>query len=349
MADNYSAWNVGLNNFYYSKTLRERISFLVNFAILAPSSHNSQPWEFIVEDNTLFVKACLARSLPASDPNYRQLFISIGCAIQNVLIAAGYYGLVSELEYFPDGGKNNFVAKIKFNPSLKRVIFSEDHLIYSISRRFTDRGKYDFSAVIPVRIYKLAKFLSEESIRIDLVSNPDKRKVITDCILDAISEAMSRDNFRLELSAYVKNNYTRAHIGMPGFTLGIPGPVSLIAPTLIKHFNLARLSRNKDEELLRLHTPIFGIISTVEDDKYAWVRAGAKYQRLALEAERLNMRTAIMAAPIEIGSYYQGLQDVLNTRFRPQIFFRLGYSNNKITHSPRINTSEVIPSQEAKV
>lgn len=349
MADNYSAWNVDLDSFNGLKNLKERIKFLINFAILAPSSHNSQPWEFIVEDDTLFVKVCLARSLPASDPDFRQLFISIGCAIQNILTAADYYGLLSILEYFPHGGKNNFAAKIKFSLSLKKFVFSENHLIHCILRRFTDRGKYDFSAVIPMHIYKLAKFLSEGEIQIDLVSNSDKRRVIANCILDAIGEAMSRDDFRFELSAYVKNNYTRAHIGMPGFTLGIPGPFSLVAPTLIKHFNLARLSRNKDEELLRLYTPIFGIISTAEDDKYSWIRAGAKYQRLALEAERINLKTAIMAAPIEIGNYYQGLQDVLNTRFRPQLFFRMGYSNNKIMHSPRLNISEVISSQKVKV
>ena len=160
---------------------------------------------------------------------------------------------------------------------------------------------------------------------------------------------MSGNEFRFELSGYVKNNYTRANIGMPGFTLGIPGPFSLVAPALIKHFNLARLSRNKDEELLRLYTPMFGIISTAEDDKYHWVRAGAKYQMLALEAERIDLKTEIMAAPIEIGNYYQDIQDVLNTRMRPQVFFRMGYSHNKTTHSPRINASEVMSSQEVEL
>ena len=62
---------------------------------------------------------------------------------------------------------------------------------------------------------------------------------------------------------------------------------------------------------------------------------------MALEAERIGLRTAVMAAPIEIGKYYQGLQDVLGTKFRPQVFFRMGYSKNNPKHSPRFNPDSV--------
>src|SRR3989344_3288012 len=314
MSNNYSAWGLYLKEFYKLESQTDMIKFLVNFAILAPSSHNSQPWMFVVDGDVLLVVACIGRALPVSDPSYRQLYISIGCAIENVLMAADYYGMVASPEYFSYGGIDTIVAKIKFSPALKHFSPGKDHLAHYIPQRFTDRGKYSISSVRPLCIYRVARLISGGNIKVDIVSNEEDRRLITSYTLDALNEAMSRDDFRLELSKYVTNNYTQSNVGMPGFPLGVPGPVSLKAPKLIKHFNLAKLTRSKDEELLMIHTPMFGIISTAEDEKNSWVRAGQAYQRMALEAERIGLRTAVMAAPIEIGKYYQGLQDVLGTK-----------------------------------
>src|SRR5215510_8529110 len=50
----FQAWNVSECQFPKEGTKTEQLKFLLNYAILAPSSHNTQPWLFrIVDDNII--------------------------------------------------------------------------------------------------------------------------------------------------------------------------------------------------------------------------------------------------------------------------------------------------------
>ena len=60
---------------------------LVRYATLAPSSHNTQCWKFRVEDNAIAILPDLARRTPAVDPDDHHLFVSLGCAAENLVQA----------------------------------------------------------------------------------------------------------------------------------------------------------------------------------------------------------------------------------------------------------------------
>jgi hypothetical protein len=50
----FQAWNVSESQFPKDGTKTEQLKFLLNYAILAPSSHNTQPWLFkIIDDNII--------------------------------------------------------------------------------------------------------------------------------------------------------------------------------------------------------------------------------------------------------------------------------------------------------
>ena len=46
--DNYVAWDIDEKKFPRNGNLQDQIQFLIGYGILAPSTHNTQPWEFIV-------------------------------------------------------------------------------------------------------------------------------------------------------------------------------------------------------------------------------------------------------------------------------------------------------------
>jgi hypothetical protein len=71
------------------------------------------------------------------------------------------------------------------------------------------------------------------------------------------------------------------------------------------------------------------------------VKRGQTYQRIALEAAKINLNTHVRAAPIQIGNFYQKVQKVLKLRTRPQVLFRLGYTLKKQPHSPRLSGEKV--------
>ena len=59
---------------------------------LAASYLNSQPWMFEVSKNKILVFADMARWTGEADPDATQLFMSVGCAIKNIEIAATAHG-----------------------------------------------------------------------------------------------------------------------------------------------------------------------------------------------------------------------------------------------------------------
>ena len=72
--------------------------FLVSKATKAPSGHNTQPWRFRQNGSAVEIHPDFDRRLPVVDPDDRELFVSLGCATENLCLAAqtkGYKSAVS--------------------------------------------------------------------------------------------------------------------------------------------------------------------------------------------------------------------------------------------------------------
>lgn len=65
---------------------------VVRYAALAASSHNTQPWRFLIADRTIEIRPDFRRRMPAVDPDDHHLFVSLGCAAANLALAAAAIG-----------------------------------------------------------------------------------------------------------------------------------------------------------------------------------------------------------------------------------------------------------------
>ena len=77
---------------------------MIGYAIKAPSGHNTQPWLFRIKEgeDRIRIVPDLTKELPVVDKDCRELFISLGCAAENLCIAAkdmGYEPAVTIDEY----------------------------------------------------------------------------------------------------------------------------------------------------------------------------------------------------------------------------------------------------------
>src|SRR3989338_7328667 len=98
--------------FFMLKNSAEKIKFLLRYAILAPSTHNSQPWFFKIENNSCKIYADFEKyTIIEADPIKRDLYISLGCLIENLIVAAKYYNVFDRIEYCLEKG-NDLVAEI---------------------------------------------------------------------------------------------------------------------------------------------------------------------------------------------------------------------------------------------
>ncbi len=83
---------------------------LIAAAILAPSEWNTQPWRFEAETNSIRLVGDTTRLLPYTDPDARGHLVSLGAALENLLVAARAYGLRPTVDYFPRPGANGVVV-----------------------------------------------------------------------------------------------------------------------------------------------------------------------------------------------------------------------------------------------
>ncbi len=342
MKENYKAWQIDLNSFKELKTEVERLKFFLKFAVLAPSSHNSQPWLFSVSENSIQVYRAKFRSLPIADVNNRQLFLSIGCAIEHIVIAAQYYGYSTNVEYKDDLINPNLAAIITFRKEEKKIQTIESlRYIQAILKRKTNRGKYKKEKILENLLEKIEK-LKTPNLNIYVISDTEKISRLADIAVQASIESMVDDNFRLELSHHLKHNLTKSKIGMPGFSLGLPTLVSFLLPHLMKQFNLERVAQKQNEKLFKKHTPYIVILTTNGDSRKDWLEAGRVFEQITLTLTHDNISVSPWGAPIQIGEFYRNIQKILHTSFRPQMFFRVGYAQKKARFSPRLIVEDVL-------
>lgn len=105
-------WNLRESDYPYSGTPDEQLRFLLGYAILAPSGHNSQPWRFRIEDGSILLFADPGRGLPVVDPEGRELAISCGAALEHLLIAVRHFGNAGRFALFPEPENRTLLARI---------------------------------------------------------------------------------------------------------------------------------------------------------------------------------------------------------------------------------------------
>ena len=119
---------------------------LVRAAILAASPHNTQPWLFKITDSSIELHIDTQRNVGTLDPYLREEHIGMGCALENLMLAApanGYAAaaalLPGKLGPIPAEPKPQLLARVNL-ASGKR---EENELYNAIPRRHTNRGPYD--------------------------------------------------------------------------------------------------------------------------------------------------------------------------------------------------------------
>ncbi|MEW5961151.1 MAG: twin-arginine translocation signal domain-containing protein, partial [Chloroflexota bacterium] len=75
-----------LRPFAKEATMSAQMLELIRYATLAANGHNTQPWKFAVKENEIEIQPDYTRRLPVVDPHDRELWISLGCALENLLV-----------------------------------------------------------------------------------------------------------------------------------------------------------------------------------------------------------------------------------------------------------------------
>lgn len=328
---NYNPWKVSKRDFPADRSIKEKMRFLLRYAVLAPSSLNTQPWEFKLTNNSIVVLADKSKRLKVADPTMRDFYISIGCAITNIIEAAEGLSLETDLKlintYRLDRCAEIFVRESSKEPN-------KDSLIDFIPHRFSDKGLYNKKSLAK-STYDTLAHISNNSCSVILISDSSIKSEIINLAVEADRRIMSNIQFREEISRWLIPNFSNSTLGMPGFTMGLNLFQSIVSPYIVRGFkNFADIQSKRDREVL-LSSPYLGIVSTDIEEKINLLEAGMLYEKMCLYATKSSVRINPLSAIIEFEVGKDKLRTLFGSKRIPVMFFRVGYSNNKEIHSPR--------------
>ncbi len=343
-----TAWNISENNFPAKGSNLEKLKFMLHYAILAPSSHNTQPWVFKVIDNVIELYADRTRALLMVDPDDRALIISCGAALYHLQLAMHHFGYADRVELFPESENKDLIAKITaIDRSSKADEQSTDEhssLFYAITKRRTNRSPFEQRKVSDDLLSALRMIAKEHSAWLEIVVDDNERKnKIADLISQGDRIQLSDKRFRRELAAWIHPNRSKSRDGMPGYAHGMTSDIaSQLGPFLIRTFDIGKGQAAKDKELAT-GSPILAILGTDEDNPLDRIHAGQAIAKILLRARVDDVWASFMNQPIEVSDLRPKLLEALGRNNKtgfPQLLVRMGYSND-VKPTPRRQVSEV--------
>lgn len=323
--------------FQNAGTLPQQIRELIRYATLAPSGHNAQPWKFAVLGSAIHILPDYSRRLPVVDPRDRELWISLGCALENLVIAAKNAGYTAEIDY-PELKKDYLAVHLSAS-----VAQSAEPLFDAIPHRQNTRSLYDGRIIPPADLRKLSSITGSGGEFTLILSSPAQKKAIIEYIKEGNSQQYGNSTYLPELISWLRFNKSEAMHSLDGLYTHCSGNPEL--PRWLGKFLISSASSGQqnatDEKNLRSSSGMI-VIASEQDDQRHWIDTGRLYERLALTMTNCGLKVAFLNQPIEIGPLRAQLQSHLNLgSAHPQLLLRYGYAS-EMPRSLRRPVEEVL-------
>jgi hypothetical protein len=319
------------------KELSEDIEKALSVARFAPSSHNTQPWTVKLYDNYIEVGYDPNRQLSVGDPDKRELFISLGCFIESLRIASSELGLLASTTF--RGTSFNLVAKVDFKKQSGLKLTNLSSVL--IKKRRSDRRLYDKKEV-PKDVISSLESIGDHSAFVNIYNKDDDIKFFSEATYKATLEAMSEQTFRNELASWVRHNWTQKLDGMPAYTQGMPGLISLIAKPMIKKNKKVAISQAKKDSKRITRSSFIALVCSKDDTPTNLLKAGADYQDLCLMALDNDIKTSGISAAVISPSTAKEIIDRFKLDSIPVALIRGGYRSGSVKAAPRLSHSSII-------
>lgn len=338
---------------------------LVKAAILAANPHNTQPWLFKVGASSIELHADTARNPGALDPYLREQHIGLGCALENLMLAAAAQGYAAtatlfggELSPIADAPKLPLVARVDLAPGRKQT----SELYDAIPHRHTNRNPYELKA-LPADFVESLQGLTdgEPDIRLFLFMAEAERARIVDTILKANQRVYADPQVELGSAPWIRKDWgdiQKRRDGLIVDEFGDP-PLTASMRKLLPHAWTTFATRHgllespSYADILKA-TPLFGLIALRNRyDVEQNLRAGRIWQRAHLLATARGLAGRPVNEAVEWidnqrlrGQPPQAEAALANltgdSNWQPTFMFRFGYPIREVSPSPRRPVKDVL-------
>ncbi|MFC5217817.1 hypothetical protein [Streptomyces coerulescens] len=338
---------------------RDGADGVIAAGILAANARNVQPWRFTVGDHStrIDVYADLDRRQGALDPFDRELYVGLGCALENMVLAARARGHRPELSLMPDPARPEHAATLRLTPG-ERV---PSELYDAIPHRRTNRGPFLRQSLPRPLLDEIAALAGDDSGGPDLLwfADGEGREVVARLLVEATEAVIADEGQSLAGHHWYRGTdreIERSRDGMTVDTQGMPPLMSTLGKRLP-----APSRRTADRFWLRntrtVHVATaaaFGMITVADsDDRAQRMRGGRLLQRIHLFATarqlavgHLNMMTVRADRERELGlppRFGKALEELVGDPGRQTLVtFRIGRPGRAAGTSPRRPVATVL-------
>ncbi len=331
-------WHVSAEDFPADGYASDQLEFLLHYAVLAPSNHNTQPWLFRIGVADLAVYADRRRALRVVDPLDRELTLSVGAVVFNLRVTAEYFGHHYQVELHPDPADPNLLAR--FHLGLRADTGAEDVLLFhALQRRHTNRQPFLPDPLPAELLARLQEVAAREGAWLVVFEDEARRQAAADLVAQAERLQWANPQFRRELAQWVRSKPGAAD-GLPVHDFGVQDWLAFAGPAIIRTFNRGDGQAARDRELAT-HSPVLAVLGTEQDTPTAWLQAGQALQHVLLAARAEEVWASFLCQPIEVPELRPAVADLAGGTGHPQVLLRLGYGP-EVPPAPRRSPREML-------
>jgi nitroreductase len=312
-------WSITPEGFAGLDDPQARLRFLLGYAILAPSSHNTQPWLFRLRGTGLDLLADRRRALHVVDPRDRALVISCGAALGNLRVAAEALGEALDVTLLPDPAQPDLLAHVE-----ARGPCAPHHhaLLHAITARRTTRRAFSAETLPQAMLDITAE--AAQGATLHWRTEAAARHAIAELVAEGDRTQMGDPGFRAELAAWVRSRRAASRDGMSGHAFGMPDMLSFVGALAIRSFDMGAGQAARDRALAD-GSPALGVFTTAGDTPRDWMAVGEALERTLLTMTAAHIAHSYLNQPIEVPALRPRLADLLGTLEHPQILIRAGH------------------------
>jgi len=319
---------------YWSQRRKGELSdfeYLVMCASLAANPHNTQPWRFRLFQDRIEVYADRERNLGAADPQRRMLLMALGCAVENMTVAATQLGYRSRVEL--DAGQR-FALDGHCATVWLAAGFPRRHPWFeALFRRQTTRSPYSPEPVAETFQRDLDRLCDFPGIALSWYRSPSQglavgelvRRSARTFVADAAGYRDGMEWFRL-----TRDQWERRGDGIAIFTSNAPWYVKQYVEWFSDRQDLQGEMFSEGElahvDEVSSATPLWCLVWSMQADADARVRGGRMVERVYLEAAGRGLAVQPLCYPTEVPAMAAESRHVLGLTAgaEPLLLLRIG-------------------------
>ena len=293
----------------------------IRYATLAANGHNTQPWRFRIVDGGIEILPDLSRRTPIVDPDDHHLFVNLGCAAENLALAAEARGRGGDIRLRPASG-----GSVAF--TFGRGSGARTALFDAIPHRQSTRADYDGRPISVADLKTLEAASVIEGIDVVLIVDRPQVDRVRDLVVAGNTTQMADPAFVRELRNWLRfspREAMRSGDGLFAAASGNPILPAWLGPRVFDWVFRAEAENDKYARQIRSSAGVAVFVSRRDDNEH-WVLAGRACQRFALQATALGLKHAFVNQPVEVAGLRPELAALIGTPGRrPDIVMRFGY------------------------